>query len=424
MVLSSNDGCVISRSAEAKALGIPMGAPIFKHRELFSSHGVVTLSANFELYGDISERIATLLTSITPRIELYSIDEAFLDLDNLNIIDYDAWGKKVRNIMLKNIGIPVSIGTAPTKTLCKLANLWAKNHGDTEGVVSLEPRERTTPQHNPRTALAQTEAPYAADPYLLTLAAVDIADVWGVGWRLTPKLRAEGIYTALDLALMRPQYAQQLMGVHGRHMVYELNGTRCLPLQAHTKPQQMISRGRQFGKDTNDFTVIEAAIASLASNAVRELRREQQLAGSAAVVLRTNRLKPNYLRTHATVRFAIPTADTGGICSELVQSVRTTFRTGAHYHKADVTLYGLSSSLALQVDMLGGPNRLAAHHTSQARMRAVDALNNKFGPRAVRPAAELLSNAWRPRSSMLSPRYTSDWSELPECKAIRLGSLQ
>jgi DNA polymerase V len=205
------------------------------------------------------------------------------------------------------------------------------------------------------------------------------------------------------------------MGIHGRHMVYELNGTRCLPLQAHTKPQQMIARGRQFGKDTNDFAVVEAAVTALASRAVRELRREGQLATHAAVVLRTNRLKPGYTTTFDKTRFYTPTADTGEICSALIRTLSHNFQRGLMYHKADVILYDLTPATSIQTDVFGTVD-LARHTRSQARMQATDALNAKHGPHTIRSAAELLSNAWRPRSNMLSPRYTSSWDELPEIK--------
>ncbi len=467
VVLSSNDGCAISRSAEAKALGVSMGEPVFKLRDRFriiegthflrhsraggnpvrqtsrsdtaSIHhssvpvtnetlrqaqggrkpDLVVFSANFELYGDISERIATLLTPVTPHIELYSIDEAFLDLGQLSISDYEAWGGAVRAAILKNIGIPVSVGIAPTKTLCKLANHWAKQHANTSGVFVLETRVKsqearreTVPLRGHKTVRPQPDEASTLDAYLMTLTSVPVGDVWGVGWRLAPRLRAEGVFTALDLARLRPQRAQQLMGIHGRHLVYELCGTRCLPLQARTKPQQMIARGRQFGKDSSDFAAIEAAVTSLATRAARELRREGQLATRAAVILRTNRLKPGYTRTSDSVRFYTPTADTGEICSQLVRTLQRTFNPGFSYHEADVVLYDLVPAHGIQTDVFGAVD-LTRHRKATARMAATDAVTTRYGPHALRPAAELLSNAWRPRSNMLSPRYTSSWDELP-----------
>ena len=245
-----------------------------------------------------------------------------------------------------------------------------------------------------------------------------MADVWGVGWRLAPKLKAEGIFTAYDLALMNPKRAQQLMGIHGRHMVYELNGTRCLPLQPHTKPQHMINRGRQFGNDTSDFQVIEAAVTTLATRAVAELRREHQLAQYAGVTLRTNHRKPGYTTVFAKAYFGTPTADVGQICSQLIQALAQEYNPRLNYHKADVFLWSLSAEHRIQTDLLGNVD-LPAHHRSQDRMRAIDAINSKYGHRLIGPAAEKLSSHWRPRSNMLSPRYTSDWNQLPEARLQR-----
>lgn len=404
VVLSSNDGCAVSRSAEAKALGIPMGAPIFKYRELFSRQGVVACSANFELYGDISERISTYIASITPRIEVYSIDESFLDLSDLEITSYADWGSVVREGILRTIGIPVSVGVAPTKTLCKLANHWAKQHASTGGVFTL---------HTPDESSTHTVKPAHSGSHETTLKATPVEDVWGVGWRLAPRLRAEGVLNALDLARMRPKRAQQLMGIHGRQMVYELNGTRCIPLQLATKPQAMISRGRQFGADTSDVNVIEAAVAALVARAARELRRERQLAARATVTLRTNYHKPGYKSISRSVAFATPTADTGIICGQLAHALRSAVHSNTLYHKADVLLDELSPHDRIQTDVLGDVD-LTNYDRSQARMRAVDTIHAKYGPTGIRPAAEALSTAWQPRSNMRSPRYTSSWDELPE----------
>ncbi|PIZ62604.1 hypothetical protein COY17_02315, partial [Candidatus Saccharibacteria bacterium CG_4_10_14_0_2_um_filter_52_9] len=247
VVLSSNDGCAISRSAEAKALGIPMAAPAFKYRQVFRDHGVVQFSANFELYGDISERITRILTAITPRTEVYSVDETFLDLSQLEITDYTAWARAVKNRLLKEVGIPVSIGIATTKTLAKLATALSKNDNVLNGVLDL-------------TGLSEPDR----QAYLLK---TPVNEVWGIGWRLAPKLRAEGIYNALELSQMRPQHAKQLMGIHGRQLVAELNGQPCHKLEAFGRIRQTVMHGRMFGEDTSQFNVIEAAIASLTARA-------------------------------------------------------------------------------------------------------------------------------------------------------------
>lgn len=392
VVLSSNDGCVISRSNEAKKLGVPMGAPVFKHRQLFKDHGIIQFSANFELYGDISERITTLLTSITPHIEVYSVDESFLDLSELEISDYTAWGKMVRTSVLKNIGVPVSIGIATSKTLTKLGADRAKKESELQGVLDLtaSPSQQTD----------------------LYLARTPVNDIWGVGWKLTPKLRAEGVHTALDLRQFSAKRASQLMGVHGRQLVAELNGITCHPLEKFHKPQVMIMRGRQFGADTGEAHIIESAIASLTARAAVALRREQQLARSATVILATNRHKPGYRRLSKSVTFLTPTASAGTICSGLVQAVGEIINPHEQYHKADVILHDLIPISSLQTDVFGQVSS-SGRDREEALLKAVDALNVKFGKGHLFYAAERLSDAWRPRYHLGSPRYTSSWAELP-----------
>ncbi|HEY4160737.1 MAG TPA: Y-family DNA polymerase [Candidatus Saccharimonadales bacterium] len=396
VVLSSNDGCAVSRSQEAKDLGIPMGAPHFKFRELFRREGVVAFSANFELYGDISERITDLLASVTPHIEVYSVDESFLDLSELGIAGYQAWGREVRASVLKNIGVPVSVGIAPSKTLAKAANDRAKKLPSLNGSLDLTQQGTTTDRY---------------------LAGLPVQDVWGVGWRLAPKLRAEGMYTALDLRRMDVRRARQLMGIHGRQMVAELNGTACLPFQHAHKPQQMIMRGRQFGEDTGEFYVIESAIASLAARATAALRRERQLAHQATVSLRTNRHKPGYQCLSRTVRFYTPTADTGTITSQLARLLAANFNPRLTYHKADVLLHDFVPEDSLQTDLFNTVD-VAASGRSRQKMQAVDTINRKHGKDTVQFAAEHLSQAWQPKRRLMSPRYTSAWDELPEVKML------
>lgn len=418
IVLSSNDGCAISRSNEAKALGITMGAPIFKLRHrldiipgndtaklrLLAGCGrpsriernlCVAFSANFELYGDISERITALLTGITPHIEVYSVDESFLDLDELPLGQtYAQWGQELHSHILHTIGIPASVGIAPTKTLAKLANHYAKHHPEADGSCLLDPLSSPRRWHT-------------------ILAATGVEDVWGVGWRLAPQLKARGILTVLDLARMRPRHAGQLMGVHGRHMVYELNGVRCLPLQTVHKPQQTICRGRQFGADTSDLTVIESAVANLGTKAAKQLRHEKRLASRAAIILRTNRLKPNYQRLFIETRFFTPTNDTGVICSQLIAELSRRYNGHLLYHKADVMLYDLiPAEGGLQADIFGDVD-IAASRRGQQRMQAFDGLNSRYGPGTVSYVSEHLSSAWQPRKNMASPRYTTSWPDLP-----------
>ncbi len=395
VVLSSNDGCAVSRSNEAKALGIPMGAPAFQYRELFRREGVVQFSANFELYGDISERITRLLTQVTPRTEVYSVDESFLDLSELNLNNYEKWGRDLRQRILQEVGIPVAIGIAPSKTLAKLAAERAKKDAINDNVLdlaSLKPVERF--------------------PYLLN---TPIKDIWGVGWRLTPKLRAEGLHTALDLAELRSGRAGQLMGVHGRQLVAELNGTCCHQLETFGKVRQSIMHGRMFGADTNQFTVIEAAIASLSARSAYRLRRDGLLARQGGLVLYTNKHKPGYLRQQCGLKFSTPTSDTGLLTAQFVNLASQLFKPSVFYHRANVMLYDLISEKALQTDLFNLTD-LPGNASSQRRLAAVDGLNERYGKRTVHYAAEDLSQAWEPKRGHRSPRYTTSWEELPSIK--------
>lgn len=392
VVLSSNDGCAVARSNEAKALGIPMGAPAFKYRELFKRHQVKQFSANFELYGDISDRLIRLLTAVTPRIELYSVDESFLDLSELNITDYRAWGDELRHRIWREIGVPVSVGIAPTKTLAKLASQRAKKDRGLNGVLNLAnmPEWLTDPQ----------------------LAALPIEDIWGVGWRLAPKLHAIGVHTALDLKNLPRARATQLMGVHGRQMVLELNGISCLPLEREHKVRQSIMHGRMFGEDTTDFNVIEAAIASLTARATRRLRCDGLLARRACVSLSGNRHKPGYKRRDIWLTFTTPTADTGVITSQLIAELDKTYNRAEECHRANVLFFDLVPQHSLQTDLLGYVD-LKQDQRSQARLAAIDEIGERFGHGRIGYAAEKLSQAWQPKKQLRSPRYTTSWAELP-----------
>lgn len=397
VVLSSNDGCAISRSNEAKALGIPMAAPVFKYRQVAKDHKVAQFSANFELYGDISERITKIMTSVTPHTEVYSVDESFLDLSELEITDYQAWGETVRDRLLKEVGIPVSIGIAPTKTLAKLAAERAKKDNDLHGVLDY-------------IDLTEVER----QKYLLR---TDIKDIWGVGWRLAPRLRAEGIYNALDLAQTRPRLASQLMGVHGRQLVAELNGISCHPLEVFGRIRQTVMNGRMFGHDTDRLEVIEAAIASLTARAAYSLRREGLQARRAALSISTDRHKPGFTASKRYLKFATPTADTGYITAKLVELAWTMLVANTSYHRANVYLFDLLDESQIQTDLLGQVN-IAKAELSSKRLQAVDAINRRYGKATIHYAAEDLSDAWEPKHNLRSPRYTTRWDELPVIRAV------
>lgn len=389
VVMSSGDGCVVARSNEVKALGIPMGAPVFKYRHVFKAQNVVQFSGNFELYGDISRRITDVLTSVTPQIEIYSVDESFLNLSELAIEDYQAWGRVVKDKIWQWIGVPVSVGIAPSKTLAKLAADRAKKAPTLRGVLSLQG------------GTLQTH-----------LEATPIQDVWGIGWRLAPKMKAEGIYNALQLSQLRPQRAQQLMGIHGRQLVAELNGLSCYPLERLGKVQKSITRTRTFGEDTADLGSLEAALASFATKAAFRLRVEYQLTRRAGVFATTNKHKPGYRAWQREAYFSVPTADTGKLITNVINLFHQFYSPNVTYHRAGVWLGDFTPANHLQTDMLGIVN-IAEESRSQARMRTIDAINERFGRSKIRYAAEDLGNRWEPKHRLRSPRYISRWDELP-----------
>lgn len=393
VVLSSNDGCVVARSNEVKALGIPMAAPAFKYKDIFRQHGVAQFSANFELYGDISRRITEVLTTITPRIEIYSVDESFLDLSELKIPDYEAWGKMVRDAISQWVGVPVSVGIAPTKTLAKLACEYAKKHQETAGVVLLSPQ----------------------DSHILQ--AVDIKDVWGVGRRLAPKMRAEGIMNALDLSRMRSRHIQQLRGIPGRQLVAELGGTSCYPLERGGKRRQSIARTRTFGEDINNIGAIQSALATFAGKAAFRLRESGQLTQRMGVFAQTNKHKPGFQTWKNEAYFETPTADTGLLMGKAMELFENFYNATRSYHRAGIYLWDFLPANQVQTDLFGVVKPLE-EAKSWSRMQAVDSLNERFGRKTISYAAEELGKAWKPKYQLRSPRYTTNLAELPSVRPI------
>lgn len=395
VVLSSGDGCVIARSNEAKALGVPMGAPVYKYRQLFKQHSVVAFSANFELYGDISRRITEVLTTITPRLEVYSIDESFLDISQLPIENYEAWGRSVRETILQWIGVPVRIGIAPTKTLAKLASDYSKKYPGLEGVSHLSPGTK-----NYEKALRETF----------------IEELWGIGRRQAPKLRARAVATASDLTRLTEAQARSYLGsVQGARLHAELKGISCFPLEMIGKDQKMISATRTFGEDTSEPYAIEAALASFVARATTRLRRQNLLAGKLVIFLTTNRHKPGYRRIYKETKLKHPTSDTGYLTSMAVQLFHQAHQKGMQYHRGGATLSNLSPSTAFQVNLLD-PASMADFDKSQRRMRSIDAIRQKHGHKGLHYAAEDLALTWVPKRNFKSPRYTTSWDELPKAK--------
>jgi DNA polymerase V len=393
VVLSSNDGCVVARSAEARALGIPMAAPAFKYKQVFKDNQVIQFSANFELYGDISRRITEILTTITPRLEVYSIDESFLDISQLDIANHDQWAKLVRRKIFEWAGINVSIGIAPTKTLAKLASERAKQDPNLGGTLYIH---KTNWQHH--------------------LSKVPLEDVWGIGRRLAPRLRAYGLATALDIASLTPEQGRHLFSsVHGERMVRELNMQSCLPLEGIKIGQHSISATRTFGSDTNKSHDIESALATFAVRAGQRLRAHNMRAKQLGIFLTTDRHKPNYQKWSAQLKLSQATADTGELIHIANSLFTKLYQPRAQYHRGGILIYDLEPDKALQTDVFGIVN-IQKYKQSKNRMNAIDQLNNKYGRRVVRFGSEDLARSWQPRRRISSPRYTTSWHELPKVK--------
>ncbi len=293
--------------------------------------------------------------------------------------------------------MPVSIGIAPTKTLAKLASDRAKKDPELAGVLDL------------------TNCPPIV--FRAQLESLPIADVWGVGRRLSPKLRAEGIGNAWQLARISPRRAQQLMGIQGRQMVAELNELSCFPLERLEKLRKSIARTRTFGEDTNDFSAIEAAIASFAARAAFRLRVSGQLVTRAGIFLTSNKHKPGYRQWSGEIKFEVPTADTGQLIGTLVKMLAKLYTPANSYHRAGVMLYDFKPADRLQTDLLGIVD-VAGHNQATERMNALDNLNDRYGRYTVRYAAEDLGNTWHPRQNLRSPRYTTNWEELPVANIV------
>jgi DNA polymerase V len=244
-----------------------------------------------------------------------------------------------------------------------------------------------------------------------------VQEIWGVGWRLAPKLRAEGAGNALALSQLRPQRAQQLMGIHGRQMVAELNGTSCYELAREHDPAKSIMRSRTFGEDTNQGHVLESAIATLGAQAAFALRRGGLLARRIGFFTSTNRHKPGYRQWAPELTLHQPTSDTGLIITLLTEELGKIFSSGQRYHRLGVFLYDLIPEHALQTDMLGNVNA-GVHDRASARMQALDAINAKHGKGRLHYAAEDLGKSWQPKHQIRSPRYVSNWDELPEARIV------
>ena len=395
VVLSNNDGCVVARSQEAKDLGIPMGVPLFKIRNLVRDHGVEVRSSNYALYGDLSERVMSILADSAPRSEVYSIDECFLDLHHLAVPSLTEWCLDLRQQVRAWTGIPVSIGIGPTKTLAKLANKLAKSSPRTGGVLDLV--------HHP-----QWREP--------ALRKVAVGDVWGIGRRWSQMLEAQNIHTAYDLSRASDGWVRKRMGIVGLRTVHELRGIACHDLDTQPDPKQTTCCSRSFGRAISEKQDLHSAVITFAERAAGKVRAADQVAAALQVFVSTDRFNkaaPQY-GSAATVRFALPTSDALHIVRAASRALERVWRGGFAYRKAGVLLLDLSSAQD-QPRTLFDPRPAQKDHL----MQAVDAINRRHGRGAIAlgQAPKSRPPAWAMRQDMLSARFTTRWSDLVTARA-------
>ena len=392
VVLSNNDGCVVARSNEAKALGIGMGVPEFQIRPMLRAHHVQVFSSNYTLYGDMSQRVMETLEQFCPDLEVYSIDEAFLSLvgfERRNLTDY---GQQIRQTVKQWTGIPVSVGIAETKTLAKIANRIAKRTPDMGGVCDF----LTCPD---REAL---------------LSRVAVEDVWGIGPNHAHMLTQHGITTAFQLRRVDDQWIRKRMGIVGLRLVMELRGVSCLDLEQCPAPKQSLTCSRAFGKLISTLGEMEEAVSVYTSRVAEKLRRERLAATVLTVCLTTNEFKEGPQYSNAlTLNLSVVTDTTSDLIKSALHGIRAIYRDGYLYKKAGVMLTGLVPVSQTQADLFDDRDR----RKSKRLMSALDAINDRWGADTLHYASSGISKPWKTQFHRRSPAYTTDWDSLPVVNA-------
>ena len=390
VVLSNNDGCAIARTPEAKALGIPMGAPWHLWRERFAGWGVQAFSSNYALYGDMSRRVMEVLGGFSPSVEVYSIDESFLHLEEWTPGQLAGLGSEIRERVLRWTGIPVGVGIGASKTLAKVANRAAKKSG---GVFVLD---------------------HASEAGRALLDEWPVAELWGVAGRLERRLADLGIRTAGELARAKPTLLRQRFGVVVERMALELQGVSCLALELLQQPRKNICCSLLFGRPVEDVEELREAVATHATRAGEKLRRQRLAASAVHVFFHTNAHRPDLPQYFPAAgrELLVPTSFTPELIGESLQLLEALFRPSYRYTKAGVLCLGLVPDEDRQNNLFRPVDR-EMERKQKALMQAVDKLNLWGGRGTVRPASTGTRHAWAMRRQHLSPRYTTRWEDVP-----------
>lgn len=388
VVLSNNDGCVVSRTDEAKKLGIPMGVPFFQIRELVKKNNVQVFSSNYTLYGDMSARVMNLLTEFTPDLEIYSIDEAFLFFEGFHSTNLKSYAQQIKSTIFQCTGLPICVGLGPTKVLAKMANHLAKiNKQQTAGVVSLvEKKERD---------------------FFLTK--VSVNDIWGIGTKSTEKLRARGIYTAQQLVDASPQLIQKLLTIQGLRIQKELQGISCIELTSIEDEQKQIMSTRSFGSAVYEINDLKEAIANHVTTACEKLRENQQTARSLSIYIRTNPFKnSSQYNTYITIPLQTGSASTSKLIKVAHQGLEKIFKENYEYKKCGVILSDLYKNEAQQLDFF----KEADSEKDIKLMQVMDSINARNGKNTIKLASCGTNHFWKMLSEMKTQCFTTKWNEL------------
>jgi DNA polymerase V len=396
VVLSNNDGCVVARSAEVKALGIPMGVPWFKLRDEAKRYGIVAFSSNYALYADLSNRVVEVLSAFSPNIEVYSIDESFLELSGFEgrAGGLAGYGDEMKQRIADWLGLAVCVGIGTSKTQAKLANHCAKKSlAGSNGVCDF-----TTMAPAALTELYQK---------------IEVGEVWGVGRKISARLEAMGIKTVQQLRDADAETIRNQFSVVVERTVRELRGVSCLDMQEVVPDKQQIMSSRSFGQLVYDLAELEEAVASYVAKAAEKLRHQDSLAGTVQVYIRTNVFKPEFPQYQRAFTVPLPnaTADTRVLTAWALRVLRRIYRPGYGYHKAGIMLSNIVPAANQQFSLFASVG--AGDAQSKKLMGVLDGINVKFGRGSVKLAAEGVDKVWQMRRGNLSPRYTTEWECLP-----------
>ena len=390
IVLSNNDGCAVARSNEAKALGIKMGDPLFKIRDIVNKHKVAVFSGNMALYGDMSQRVRWVLEDFAPSIEVYSIDEAFLDLRGMQNIDFNQYAKTISKTCYKMTSIPVSVGIAPTKTLAKIASKLCKQYPRLQGGCYM---------HRP-------------EDIEKVLRKYPIEDVWGIGRRTTAKLKLMGINTAYDYTQLSETRVRSLFNITGLRTWKELQGIPCIEFEDGFEAKQSICVSRSFSSEIYEVKELQEQIANFSASMAEKLRKQCSVVSEIVVFAYTNRFKENEPQTHgsALISFITPTADVRTIVSKAVEGVRELFKKGYGYKKAGVIASKIVSDKCIMHSLFEDAESTEREHKITS---VLDTINKTFGKGTIKLAVQG-SGHIKSSSDNQSPHYTTLWTDIPK----------